>query len=75
MLQRLKDVFRSFADRDVRYVVIGGIAAVMHGVMAPFAPAALADDTGRILCQPDRVGRLFGGRTWSAAAPLLRPGG
>lgn len=32
MLNRLKDVFASFQQHDVRYVVIGGIAAVLHGV-------------------------------------------
>ena len=32
MLNRLQDVFASFQKHDVRYVVIGGIAAVLHGV-------------------------------------------
>jgi hypothetical protein len=32
MLNRLKDVFASFQRHDLRYVVIGGIAAVLHGV-------------------------------------------
>ena len=32
MLNRLQSVFASFQSRDVRYVVIGGIAAVLHGV-------------------------------------------
>ncbi|MGH7966011.1 MAG: DUF6036 family nucleotidyltransferase [Candidatus Binatia bacterium] len=32
MLNRLRDVFASFQSHDVRYVVIGGIAAVLHGV-------------------------------------------
>ncbi len=32
MLSRLKDVFKSFHEHDVRYLVIGGIAAVAHGV-------------------------------------------
>jgi len=32
MLNRLKDVFASLQRHDVRYVVIGGIAAVLHGV-------------------------------------------
>ena len=32
MLNRLKDVFASFDRHDVRYVVIGGIAAILHGV-------------------------------------------
>lgn len=32
MLDRLKEVFESFQSHEVRYVVIGGIAAVLHGV-------------------------------------------
>lgn len=32
MLNRLQNVFASFQSHDVRYVVIGGIAAVLHGV-------------------------------------------
>lgn len=32
MLNRLRDVFRCFEHHDVHYVVIGGIAAVLHGV-------------------------------------------
>ncbi|MBM3859361.1 MAG: hypothetical protein FJ395_06890 [Verrucomicrobia bacterium] len=32
MINRLKDVFASLQQHDVRYVVIGGIAAVLHGV-------------------------------------------
>ena len=32
MLNRLKDVFKSFHEHDVRDLVIGGIAAVAHGV-------------------------------------------
>lgn len=32
MLHRLTDVFRSLQDHEVRYVVIGGIAAVLYGV-------------------------------------------
>jgi len=32
MLNQLQDVFRSFQSHDVKYVVIGGIAAVLHGV-------------------------------------------
>ena len=32
MLNRLQGVFASFHSHDVRYVVIGGIAAVLHGV-------------------------------------------
>lgn len=32
MLSRLQEVFASLHRHDVRYVVIGGIAAVLHGV-------------------------------------------
>jgi len=32
MLNRLQDVFKSFQQNDVKYVVIGGIAAALHGV-------------------------------------------
>lgn len=32
MLSRFQDVFKSLRSHDVRYVVIGGIAAVLHGV-------------------------------------------
>lgn len=46
MLNRLKGVFRSFAEHDVRYVVIGGIAAVLHGVpRATFDLEILIDAT------------------------------
>ena len=32
MLNQYQDVFRCFQKHDVKYVVIGGIAAVLHGV-------------------------------------------
>ena len=32
MLNRLQEVFASFQTHDVKYLVIGGIAAVLHGV-------------------------------------------
>lgn len=32
MLNRLKEVFASFECHDVHYVVIGGIAVILHGV-------------------------------------------
>ena len=40
MLNQLKGVFASFQRHDVRYVVIGGIAAVVHGV-----PRATKDES------------------------------
>jgi len=32
MLNRLQDVFKSLQQHDVKYVVIGGIASILHGV-------------------------------------------
>jgi len=54
MLNRLQDVFRSFQRHDVKYVVIGGIAAILHGVpRATFdldiLIEATADNTKRLL--------------------------
>ena len=35
MLHLVKSVFKSLQDHDVRYVTIGGIAAILHGVPRP----------------------------------------
>jgi len=44
MLNRLQDVFKSFQRHDVKYVVIGGIASVLHGVpRATFDPDILIE--------------------------------
>lgn len=48
MLNRLQDVFASFQKNRVRYVLIGGIAAVLHGV-----PVTLRETTAFV------IGRLF----------------
>jgi len=32
LLNRLQDVFKSFQKHEVKYVVIGGIASILHGV-------------------------------------------
>ena len=54
MLNRLQDVFRSFQSHDVRYVIIGGIAAVLHGVpRATFDLDILIDPT------PENAERLL----------------
>jgi len=54
MLDRLADVFRSFREGEVRYVVIGGIAAVLHGVpRATFDLDILIDPT------PENARRLL----------------
>ena len=54
MLNRLKDVFASFQGHDVRYVVIGGIATVLHGV-----PRATFDLDILIEATPENVRRLL----------------
>lgn len=54
MLDRLADVFKSFQDREVRYVVIGGIAAVLHGV-----PRATFNLDVRIDPLPENAERLL----------------
>jgi len=47
MLNQYQDVFRCLKKHDVRYVVIGGIAAVLHGVpRATFDLDLLIDATG-----------------------------
>jgi hypothetical protein len=54
MLDRLADVFRSFQQCEVRYVVLGGIAAVLHGVpRATFDLDILIDPT------PENARRLL----------------
>jgi hypothetical protein len=46
MLNRLLDVFKSFEFHEVRYLVIGGIAAILHGVpRATFDLDILIDKT------------------------------
>jgi hypothetical protein len=54
MLNRLQDVFASFQRHNVRYVVIGGIAAVLHGV-----PRATFDLDILIEALPENAGHLL----------------
>jgi len=54
MLNRLKDVFASLQRHDVRYVVIDGIAAVLHGV-----PRATFDLDVLIEPTPENARRLL----------------
>jgi len=54
MLNRLQDVFRSFEHHEVRYVVIGGIASVLHGV-----PRATFDLDVLIEATPENARRLL----------------
>ena len=54
MLNRLQGVFRSFQQHDVKYVVIGGIAAILHGV-----PRATFDLDILIDATPENAQRLL----------------
>lgn len=54
MLNRLQDVFASLSRHDVRYLVIGGIAVVLHGV-----PRATFDLDILIDATPDNARRLL----------------
>ena len=54
MLNRLKGVFESFQLHEVRYVVIGGIAAVLYGV-----PRATFDLDILIESSPENARRLL----------------
>jgi len=54
MLNRLKEVFKYFQQHDVRYVVIGGIAAVLYGV-----PRATFDLDILIEASPQNAQRLI----------------
>jgi predicted nucleotidyltransferase len=54
MLNRLRDVFRSFQQHDVKYVVIGGIASVLYGI-----PRATFDMDVLIEATPDNAERLL----------------
>ena len=57
MLNRYQAVFRSLNSHDVRYVVIGGIAAVLHGV-----PRATFDLDLLIDATPETARRPASGR-------------
>jgi hypothetical protein len=54
MLNRLQAVFASFHSRDVKYLVLGGIAAVLYGV-----PRATFDLDVLIETSPDNARRLL----------------
>jgi len=54
MLNRLQDVFRSLQQNDVKYVVIGGIASILHGV-----PRATFDLDILIEATPENTRRLL----------------
>ena len=54
MLNRLKDVFASLHARECKYLVIGGIASVLHGV-----PRATFDLDILIEATPENAARLL----------------
>ena len=54
MLNQYQDVFRCFQQNDVRYVIIGGIAAILHGV-----PRATFDLDLLIDPSPENAERLL----------------
>ncbi len=54
MLNRLQTVFKSFQQHEVRYLVIGGIASILHGV-----PRATFDLDILIDTSPDNARRLL----------------
>ena len=54
MLNRLADVFASFQKHEVKYLVIGGIATVLHGV-----PRATFDLDILIEATPENAQRLL----------------
>ncbi|MEW6359616.1 MAG: DUF6036 family nucleotidyltransferase [Planctomycetota bacterium] len=54
MLNRLRDVFASFHKHKVKYLVIGGVAAVLHGV-----PRATFDLDILIEATPENVQKLL----------------
>jgi hypothetical protein len=54
MLNRLKDVFKYFQQHEVKYVVIGGIAAVLYGV-----PRAAFDLDILVEATPENARRLL----------------
>jgi hypothetical protein len=66
MINRLLDVFASFQKHGVRYVVIGGIAAVLHGV-----PRATFDLDILIEASPDNAQHLLDALTEANFATAL----
>ena len=54
MLNRLKDVFACFQRHEVKYVVIGGVASILHGV-----PRATFDLDILILAEAENAKRLL----------------
>ena len=75
MQSRLRDVFASLSSRQVKYLVIGGTAAVLYGVpRATFdldiLIEATSENAGRLLSALTEAG--FGTASLIEAAELLR---
>lgn len=70
MLNRLQGVFASLTDHDVHYLVLGGIAAILHGV-----PRATFDLDIIIEASPDNASRLLTAlqQAGMATATLISP--
>lgn len=66
MLNRLGEVFASFPKHKVKYLVIGGIATVLHGV-----PRATFDLDIRV--RANRVAWLSGQETPTSSTESLTP--
>lgn len=57
MLNRLQDVFASLNENEVKYLILGGIAAVLHGVpRAKFDMDIIVEPT---MHNADRLLRAF----------------
>jgi hypothetical protein len=74
MLNRLQDVFRFFQQHEVKYVVIGEIASVLHGVpRATFdldiLIEATAENVQRLLAAMEKAG--FATATMTSAKDVL----
>ncbi|MGD0551608.1 MAG: nucleotidyltransferase [Sedimentisphaerales bacterium] len=74
MLNRLQDVFRFFQQHEVKYVIIGGIASVLHGVpRATFdldiLIEATAENVQRLLTAMENAG--FGSATMTNVKDVL----
>ena len=70
MLNRLKDVFACFQRHEVKYVVIGGVASILHGV-----PRATFDLDILILAESENAKRLLAalGEAGLGTASLTAP--
>ena len=66
MLNRYLDVFASLNSQGVKYVVIGGIAAIIHGV-----PRATFDPDMLIEASPENARKLLGAFENANKGPAL----